>query len=110
MSTAAQDDPYLLLMPGPRSPVVAPDLVKPIHAHLNPYYGDPVWSLAALTENPSAVRPKIHWRNCPAAFENELRLAVWCLINGELRPTFVRSRGTRMRTRPAVSTLITIVR
>lgn len=109
MTLAADDDPYLLLMPGPRSPVVALELVKPIHAHLNPCYSDPVWSLAALTENPSAVRPKIHWRNCPATFENELRLAVWSLINGELRPTFVRSRGTRMRTRPSVATLITSV-
>lgn len=110
MTLAADEDPYLLPMPGPRSPVVTPDLVKPIHAQLNPRYSDPVWSLAALTENPSAVRPKIHWRNCPAAFENELRLAVWSLINGQLRPTFVRNRGTRMRTRPSVAALITTVR
>jgi integrase len=103
MTVAAEHDPYLLPMPGPHSPVVGSDLVKPIHAHLNSRYRDPVWSLAPLIENPSADRSKIHWHSYPVAFHDELRLAVWNLINGELRPTFVRSRGTTMRTRISVT-------
>ena len=109
MTTAAEHDPYLLPMPGPHSPVVGPDLVKPIHAHLNSRYRDPIWSLAPLTENPSAERTKIHWRNFPVAFHAELRLAVWNLINGELRPTFLRSRGSSMRTRIGVMMIATTV-
>ena len=104
-----EHDPYLLPMPGPHSPVVGPDLVKPIHAHLNSRYRDPIWSLAPLTENPSAEKTKIHWRNFPVVFHAELRLAVWNLINGVLRPTFLRSRGSSMRTRIGVTTIATTV-
>src|ERR1700676_1469395 len=96
-------------MPSPNSPVVSDDLVKPIHSHLNSRYCDPIWSLAPLTETPCTDRPNIYWRNCPEAFQDELRLAVWNLINGELRPTFVRERGTNMRTRISVSHILATV-
>jgi integrase len=109
MTSVAEHDPYLLAMPGPHSPVVGPELVKPIHAHLNSRYRDPVWSLAPLTENPSAGRIKIHWSSFPVAFHAELRLAVWNLINGELRPTFLHGRGTNMRTRLGVTMIDTTV-
>ena len=56
--TAAPDfDPYLLPLPTPGSPVVAPHLASSLHAHLNGRYGDPVWPLAPLTGNPSARKP-----------------------------------------------------
>lgn len=97
-------------MPSPNSPVVSDFLVKPVHAHLNSRYRDPVWSLAPLTEKPCAERPKIYWRNCPDVFQDEMRLAVWNLANGELRPTFVRGRGSSMRTRLSVSAILSTVR
>jgi hypothetical protein len=109
VSTALEPDPYLLPMPNPDNPVVSDHLVKPIHAHLNSRYRDPIWSLAPLTEKPCTERPKIYWRNCPEAFQDELRLAVWNLINGELRPTFVRGRGSSMRTRISVSAILATV-
>lgn len=109
MTTALEPDPYLLPMPSPNSPVVSDHLVKPIHAHLNSRYRDPIWSVAPLTEKPCSERPKIYWRNCPVAFQDELRLAVWNLINGELRPTFVRDRGSRMRTRISVPAILATV-
>ncbi|WP_137147815.1 integrase [Mycolicibacterium sp. CR10] len=109
MTTALEPDPYLLPMPTPNSPVVSHRLVKPIHAHLNSLYRDPTWSVAPLTEKPCAERPKIHWRNCAEAFQDELRLAVWNLINGELRPTFVRDRRSNMRTRISVPAILSTV-
>jgi hypothetical protein len=41
----------------------------------------------------------IHWRNWPAAFRDEMRLAAWNLINGQLRPTFIQVRANRLRSR-----------
>lgn len=86
-------------MPGPGSPVVLPHLACAVHAHLNGRYRDPVWPLAPLTENPSAARPKIHWENWPSCFRDEMRLAAWNLVNGQLRPTFLLGHGSRMRGR-----------
>ena len=76
--TAAEDfDPYLLPLPAPASPIVAPHLASPLHAHLNGRYGDPVWPLAPLTGNPSTRKPSIYWEHWPAAFRDEMRLAAW---------------------------------
>jgi hypothetical protein len=108
MTTAEEHDPYRLPRPNPRAHVVGDDLVEPIHAHLNSNYSDPVWSLAALRDSPTAMRLKISWANCPVAFDDQLRLAVWNLINGALRPTFVSGRGT-MRTRISASTITQVV-
>jgi hypothetical protein len=99
MTTAPDLDPYLLPMPGPGSPVVLPHLACAVHAHLNGRYRDPVWPLAPLTENPSAGRPKIYWENWPSCFRDEMRLAAWNLVNGQLRPAFLLGRGSRMRGR-----------
>lgn len=99
MTTAPDLDPYLLPMPTPASPVVLPHLACAVHAHLNGRYCNPVWPLAPLTENPSARRPKIHWENWPSCFRDEMRLAAWNLVNGQLRPTFLLGRSSRMRGR-----------
>jgi integrase len=102
--TAAEDfDPYLLPLPAPASPIVAPHLASPLHAHLNGRYGDPVWPLAPLTGNPSTRKPSIYWEHWPAAFRGEMRLAAWNLINGQLRPTFLRGHTRRMRSRPSMT-------
>jgi len=102
--TAAEDfDPYLLPLPAPTSPVVAPHLASPLHAHLDGRYGDPVWPLAPLTGNPSTRKPSIYWEHWPAGFRDEMRLAAWNLINGQLRPTFLRGHSRRMRGRPGMT-------
>lgn len=102
MTTAPDFDPYLLPLPTPGSPVVAPHLASSLHAHLNGRYGDPVWPLAPLTGNPSARKPGIDWEQWPAAFNDEMRLAAWNLINGQLRPTFLRGHSRGMRGRPGM--------
>lgn len=99
MTTAFELDSYLLPLPNPTTPVVPAHLVTAMHAHLNTQYADPVWLLAPMTENPSASKLTINWANCPAVFQDELRLAVWNLINGQLRPAFLKERGSRMRSR-----------
>jgi hypothetical protein len=102
--TAAPDlDPYLLPLPTPGTPVILPHLVVSMHAHLNGRYADPAWSLAPLTGNPSAVKKRIRWERWPEAFQNEMRLAAWNLINGQLRPTFLQEHGSRMRGRLGLS-------
>ena len=98
--TAAPDlDPYLLPLPTPASPVVLPHLAGALHAHLNGRYADPVWPLAPLTENPSASKAASAGSSGPPRSADEMRLAAWNLINGELRPTFLQEHGTRMRGR-----------
>ena len=102
--TAAPDlDPYLLPLPTPGTPVILPHLVVPMHARLNSRYADAVWPLAPLTGNPSAVKPRIRWERWPEAFQDEMRLAAWNLINGQLRPTFLQEHGSRMRGRLSMS-------
>jgi hypothetical protein len=103
MTTAADLDPYLLPLPAPASPVVLPHLATSLHAHLNGRYADPVWPLAPLTENPSASKKTIRWALWPASLQDEMRLATWNLINGQLRPTFLQGHGSRMRSRLSLS-------
>jgi hypothetical protein len=99
VTTAPGLDPYLLPLPAPTTPVVPARLLVPVHAHLNARYADPVWPLAPLSANPSATKRAIHWRHCPGVFQDELRLAAWTMINGELRPTYLKARGARLRSR-----------
>lgn len=92
-------DRYLLPLPEPGTSLVQQELVVAMHAHLNARYADVAWPLGPLTANPSAYRRVIYWDNCPAVFAEELRLVAWTLINGRLRPTFMRARGARLRSR-----------
>jgi integrase len=99
-ATAAGDlDPYMLPMPAPASPVVLPHRTGALHAHLNGRYADPVWPLAPLTDDPSAPRPSVYWQAWPAVFREEMRLAAWNLINGQLRPTYLQEHNVSMRAR-----------
>jgi integrase len=91
-------DPYVLPLPSPVSRVITPPYVVAVHAHLNARYADPVWPLAPLTEHPSAPRYSIYWKNCPATMQDELRLVTWTMLNGQLRPTFMKERADRART------------
>lgn len=103
MTAAADLDPYLLPLPAPGSPVVLPHLATSLHAHLNGRYADPVWPLAPLTENPSQSKKTIRWALWPASLRDEMRLAAWNLINGQLRPTFLQGHSSGMRSRLSLS-------
>ncbi|MBO2466246.1 hypothetical protein [Actinomadura violacea] len=110
MTAAVEHDPYVLPLPAPDSLVVQPHLVRALHAHLNAEYAAPVWPLAPLNENPSSSNLAIHWANSPGCFQQELRLIAWTLINGELRPSFLRGRGTRLRARISTTGISETVR
>lgn len=92
-------DPYIMPMPTPGTPVVLPQWAGTMYAHLNNRYGDAKWCLAPMTDDPSAPRLSISWRAWPARFREEMRLAAWNLINGQLRPTYLREHGVSMRAR-----------
>jgi integrase len=104
MTAAADRDlgSYALPLPTPASPVILPQLAGTLHAHLNGCFTDSVWSLAPLTDDPSAPRHAVRWQTWPAEFREEMRLAVWNLINGYLRPTYLRKHGVKMRARPSM--------
>ncbi|MGW4651817.1 integrase [Kitasatospora sp. NPDC004289] len=91
----------VLAVPAPTTPVVPERLVVARHSHLNSRFGDTVWSLAPLIDNPSQQLMSIDWHSCAEPFRAPLRLIAWTLLNRELRNSFVRERGTRMRTRIA---------
>ncbi|MGP3941884.1 hypothetical protein [Streptomyces sp. 6N106] len=105
MTTRVEHNSSAPSLPAEDSPVVADHLVVPMHAHLNNYYGDSIWSLAPLMENRSTSKCSIRWRNCPPEFQGELRLATWTMINGALRPTFLKERSASLRGRLAPESL-----
>ncbi|MCX4757845.1 integrase [Kitasatospora purpeofusca] len=96
---APEADRYLLPMPESTTPVISEHLVIARHAHLNSSFGDMVWPLAPLIDNPSQMLATIDWHTCQAVFRPELRLITWTFLNGELRNTFVRERGIMLRSR-----------
>ncbi|MFD9562163.1 integrase [Streptomyces sp. NPDC059994] len=98
---APEADPYLLPLPEPHTPVIPAHLVIARQAHRNSRFGDMVWSLAPLIDNPSTYLFKIDWESCVECFREPLRLIAWTFLNGELRNSFVRERAARMRTRIA---------
>lgn len=104
MTTALtiEADPYILPLPEPDSPVVMDRWISSGNTHPNSRYSDDMWSLGPLTDNPGDSIHKINLRKCPATLRSEVRRIVWVLINGELRPTYVRERGFQNRTRDGV--------
>ncbi len=111
MNLAPEPDIYVMQAPTPASPVVLPHLAGTLNAHYITHYADPVWSLAPLTENPSAQRLAIYWEGCPSGtLREELRVAAWTMINGQLRPTFLAARGTKRRARISAHEIIQATR
>jgi hypothetical protein len=103
------EDPFILPLPTPATPVVLPRFVaSALTAHLNTRYSAMTWHTSPLSGNPSAKNGSINWRRCPEAFLGELKLAAWTMINGELRPTFVRERQ-RMRSRVSAGAIVATV-
>ncbi|MFU2339673.1 integrase [Streptomyces albidoflavus] len=103
---AHEYDPYILPVPAPDSPVVLPQWIDPGNTHPNTRYRDSVWSLAPLIDNPGATLISIHWKNCPAPLRDEMKRVVWALINGERRPSFLRTKGLSARGRGAAQTML----
>ncbi|MFF9051556.1 integrase [Streptomyces erythrochromogenes] len=102
-SLSAEYDPYILAMPGPDSPVVLPEWISPGNTHYNARYREPVWPLAPLIDNPSTSLLSISWRNCPARLLEEVKLVTWTMLNGRLRPTYLKERGAQARGRTSAS-------
>ncbi|MEU9291751.1 integrase [Streptomyces sp. NPDC048275] len=98
-SPAAENDPYILPLPGPGSPVVLPQWISAGNTHPGARYADAVWPLAPLIDNPGTRLVKLHWKNCPAPLLGQVKLAAWTVINGQLRPTYLQGRGTSARPR-----------
>ncbi|MFD4916616.1 integrase [Streptomyces virginiae] len=103
-------DPYVLPMPSPASPVVAARWISPHNTHPNSLYDAYIWSLAPLIDNPSTGLRAINWKNCPDAFQGQVRLAAWTMINGEIRPTHLQQRGSRACGRSSPLDMVAAVR
>jgi hypothetical protein len=99
---SVEADPYILPLPEPDSPVVMERWISAGNTHANSVYSDEIWSLGPLTDNPGDSIPQINLRKCPATLRSEVRRVLWVLINGELRPTYIRERGFQNRTRDGV--------
>ncbi|WSA74574.1 integrase [Streptomyces sp. NBC_01799] len=104
MTTAltSEADPYILPLPGLDSFVVQDRWISPANTHPNSRYDEDIWSMGPLTDNPGESLHKIRWKPCPAVLRGEFKRIVWVLINGELRPTYVRERGFQNRGRDGV--------
>ncbi|MEU0009387.1 hypothetical protein ABZ079_35490 [Streptomyces sp. NPDC006314] len=89
VGTAAETDTYVLAMPAPASPVVLPQWISPGNTHPNSRYQDAIWPMAPLIDNPGTRLVKLHWKNCPEPL----------LLNGQLRPTYLQTRGVQARSR-----------
>jgi hypothetical protein len=95
VTTAAEVDRFRMPVPGPDTPVISELRVVALHAHLNTHYSASKWPLAPLIDNPAQSLRVIRWKKCPASLREETRLLTWTMLNGELRPTFVKQRRTR---------------
>ncbi len=99
MTTALASDPYVLPMPSPVSPVVLSRWISPGNTHANSLYAEAIWPMAPLIDNPGTSLVRIRWKNCPAVLLDQVKLTAWSMINGELRPTYLATRGVRARGR-----------
>ncbi|MFF3578582.1 integrase [Streptomyces mirabilis] len=103
MTSPAEADPYILSLPSPDSPVILPHWIKPGNGHANARYRASIWPLAPLIDNPGTTLSKIYWKGCPAPLLDQVKLAVWTMINGRLRPTYLQDRGARARARTSAA-------
>lgn len=99
VGAAAEIDTYVLAMPAPASPVVLPQWISPGNSHPNSRYQDAVWSMAPLIDNPGTGLVKLHWKNCPEPLRDQVKLVAWTMLNGQLRPTYLQTRGVQARSR-----------
>lgn len=98
-SLAVENDSYVLPLPTSDSPVVLTQWISSGNTHPNARYWEQIWPLAPLIDSPSTSLLKIHWRHCPASLSSQVKLVTWTMINGRLRPTYLKSRGVAARAR-----------
>lgn len=99
---ACEADPFVLPKPGPDTPVVQDRWISANNTHPNSRYSDDLWSLGPLTDNPGHPLHQVIWSKCPTVLQPEMRLIIWTLINGELRPSYVQARSMQGRARDGV--------
>lgn len=94
--TTLLDD--LAPLPDPSMPFITAERLPP---GVGPVarYGDPIWCLHPLIENPSALRSRIHWANFPDSFREECRYLAYRLVNDELPALFLARRSAAWRAR-----------
>ncbi|MGW0917340.1 hypothetical protein ACWD1Z_37540, partial [Streptomyces sp. NPDC002784] len=66
MTTTATNPAPPQQLPGPHTPSIAEHLVTPGTSAPVARYGDAVWPLAPLIDNPSTARHSIYWNTFPA--------------------------------------------
>lgn len=109
-AVATEDDPYVLPMPTPSSPVVLRKWIHPNNPHPVSRYQDLIWPLAPLIDNPGTRLINVHWAKCPDLIRGQLKLPAWTMINGQLRPTRIRSRGMATRARSSAEDMASTCR
>ncbi|WP_097966738.1 integrase [Streptomyces sp. or20] len=77
--------------------VFDPDLVAEGRRESVPRYGDPIWSVLALTQNPSAPDDCIRWHWFSGTFRETFRFAAWTLVNHPLADQELARHGIAMR-------------
>ncbi|MFH8342470.1 integrase [Streptomyces sp. AM6-12] len=92
-------------MPSSASPVVLSQWIKPGNTHPNARYNDLVWPLGPLIDNPGTSLCAIFWERCPTSLLGQVKLAAWTMINGRLRPTYLKERGVRARARTSAAVM-----
>ncbi|MFG2582266.1 integrase [Streptomyces malaysiensis] len=99
-----------LVLPGPDTPVIPAHLVIDGYPGLIARYAAPAWPLIPMNANPGVTHSTIHWPTFPDTFREEMRLAAWTLINGELPAVFLRERHPTWRSRQAPKALCQTIR
>ncbi|MEV6994558.1 integrase [Streptomyces sp. NPDC093228] len=106
VGTATEIDTYVLAMPSPASPVVLPQWISTSNTHPNSLYQDAIWSMAPLIDNPGTNLVNLHWKNCPEPLRDQVKLAAWTMLNGQLRPTYLQTRGVQARSRSGAADML----
>ncbi|MFE9725926.1 integrase [Streptomyces sp. NPDC005794] len=91
----------LPVLPGPATPVIPAHRVVDGYAGPIACYAASAWPLIPMNANPGVTHSTIHWSAFPGTFREEMRLAAWTLINGELPAVFLRERHPTWRSRQA---------
>ncbi|MEU0164068.1 hypothetical protein ABZ214_01095 [Streptomyces iakyrus] len=92
-------------LPGPDTPVIPAHRIAGSYTGPIARYAAPAWPLMPMNANPGVTHSTIHWPTFPATFREEMRLAAWTLINGELPAVFLRERHPTWRSRQAPKAL-----
>ncbi|HEY1712578.1 MAG TPA: hypothetical protein VGG07_06725 [Solirubrobacteraceae bacterium] len=82
-----------LRIPKTDDPVFAAQLVAPGYTGVLPRYGDALWPLAPLNQNPSSGGKTVQWGSFPAGLREQFRPIAWTMVNGTLSHTFLQKHA-----------------